>query len=71
MNIPEEIAIALFKNPYGCTDKFSILCINSENYADFRKQVLPWEVVFNNGVLFFMGLRVVIVKDPLNIWRLA
>ena len=71
MKIPEEIAIALFKNPYGRTDKFSILCINSENYADFRKQVLPWEVVFNNGVLFFMGLRVVIVKDPLNIWRLA
>ena len=71
MNIPEEIASALFKNPYGRTDKFSILCINSENYADFRKQVLPWEVVFNNGVLFFMGLRVVIVKDPLNIWRLA
>lgn len=71
MNIPEEIAIALFKSPYGRTDKFSILYINSENYADFRKQVLPWEVVFNNGVLFFMGLRVVIVKDPLNIWRLA
>ena len=71
MNIPEVIAIALFENPYGRTDKFSILCINSENYADFRKQVLPWEVVFNNGVLFFMGLRVVIVKDPLNIWRLA
>ena len=71
MNIPEQITIALFKNPYGRTDKFSILCINSENYADFRKQVLPWEVVFNNGVLFFMGLRVVIVKDPLNTWRLA
>ena len=71
MNIPEEIAIALFKNPYGNTDNFKTLYINTENYGTFRAEVMPWEVSLIGRDLYFMGLRVIVAKDTLNVWRLA
>ena len=71
MSIPEEVARAVLKSPYGNSDNFSMLYINAENYGTFRAEVTPWEVTVIGRDLYFMGLRVVIVKDPLNIWRLA
>lgn len=71
MSIPEEIARVLLKNPYGNTDNFKTLYINTENYGTFRAEVTPWEVTVIGCDLYFMGLRVVVAKDPLNVWSLA
>lgn len=71
MNIPEEVAKVLLKSPYGNNDSFSRLLINAENYGAFRAEVMPWEVHFDGSELFFMGVRVIVVRDPLNIWRLT